>query len=179
MLAMFPAAAIQAVFPALASISAPNPRQFSAVNSALPAIPAAAAAPLYFTGCAAPPVFISVYKHGCAPSIPLIPFLCLGRVLLFVASPPSTSLYASAHHKVLLKIVLLTAAPGLLIDYLLIRRFGLMGAGFAVAIVQPAVALLAVVVAQKIVKYSWPLEAPTLPMALAAFGAAACAANNA
>jgi enterobacterial common antigen flippase len=179
MLAMFPAAAIQAVFPTLAAMSARNSLHFSAANSALLTISAVAAAPLYFTGCAALPVFVSVYKQDYAPAIPLIPYLCLGRVLLFVTSPLSTSLYASAHHKVLLKIVLVTAAPGLLIDYLLIRRFGLMGAGFAVAIVQPAVALLAVIVARSILKITWPLQARTLLMAAVAFGATAYAARHA
>jgi O-antigen/teichoic acid export membrane protein len=179
MLVMFPTAAIQAVFPTLASMSAHNPRQFSQASSALLTISAAAAAPLYFAGCAALPAFISVYKHDYAQAIPLIPYLCLGRVLLFVASPLSTSLYASAHHKALLWIVLFTTAPGLLIDYLLIRRFGLMGAGFAVALVQPAVALLAIVVARSILSFSWPLQASTLLAAAAAIGAAACAARHA
>jgi PST family polysaccharide transporter len=179
MLTMFPAAAIQAVFPTLATMSARNSLHFSAANSALLTLSAAAAAPLYFIGCAALPVFVSVYKQDYAPAIPLIPYLCLGRVLLFVASPLSTSLYASAHHKVLLKIVLVTAAPGLLIDYLLIRRFGLMGAGFAVAIVQPAVALLAVIVARSVLKTSWPLQARTLMVAAVAFGATAYAAGHA
>lgn len=179
MLAMFPAAAIQSTFPTLASMSAGNPRQFSAANSALLTLSTALAAPLYFAGCAALPLFISVYKHDYAAAIPLIPYLCLGRVLLFVASPLSTSLYASAHHKVLLNIVLLTAAPGLLIDYLLIQRFGLMGSGFAVAIVQPAVALLGMVIARSIVKFSWPLEPRTLLVAAAIFAAAAYAAHHA
>ena len=179
MLVMFPTAAIQAVFPTLASMSARNPRQFSQASSALLTISAATAAPLYFTGCAALPAFISVYKHDYAQAIPLVPYLCLGRVLLFVVSPLSISLYASAHQKVLLWLVLLTTAPGLLIDYLLIRRFGLMGAGYAVALVQPAVALLGIVVARSILKFSWPLEASTLFAAAAAIGAAACAAGHA
>jgi O-antigen/teichoic acid export membrane protein len=178
MLVMFPTAAIQAVFPTLASMSARNPRQFCQASSALLTVSAAAAAPLYFTGCALLPAFISIYKHDYAQAIPLIPYLCLGRVLLFVASPLSTSLYASAHHKAQFRIVLFTMAPGLLLDYVLIRRFGLMGAGYAVAVVQPAVALLGILVARSILKFTWPLEASTLLAAAAAIGAAACAARH-
>jgi O-antigen/teichoic acid export membrane protein len=178
MLVMFPTAAIQAVFPTLASMSARNPRQFSQASSALLTVSAATAAPLYFIGCALLPAFISVYKHDYAQAIPLIPYLCLGRVLLFVASPLSTSLYASAHHKAQFWIVVFTMAPGLLLDYVLIRRFGLMGAGYAVAVVQPAVALLGIMVARSILKFTWPLEASTLFAAAAAIGAAACAARH-
>jgi len=179
MLVMFPTAAIQAVFPTLASMSARNPRQFSQTNSALFTISAAAAAPLYFAGCALLPAFISVYKRDYAQAIPLIPYLCLGRVLLFVASPLSTSLFASAHHKALLWMVVFTTAPGLLIDYLLIRRFGLMGAGYAVAVVQPAVALVGILVARAILKFSRPLQLPTLLAAAATIAAAAYAARHA
>ena len=177
MLTVFPSAAVQAVFPTLALMSARNPGHFRSVNSALFSLSVALSAPLFFIGCAVLPAFISVYKHDYAPVIPLIPFLCFGRVLLFVSSPLSTSLFASGNHKVLLKVVLLSAGPGLMIDYLLIRHFGLKGAGIGAAVIQSTAALATMVVARSITKHSRPLEARTLFVAAATFVATALATH--
>jgi len=84
MLVSFPTAAISSGLPELASMSAHHHPPVLQATSALLTISAPRRAPLYFTGCAALPAFISVYKHDLRPSHSPRPLLCLGRVLLFV-----------------------------------------------------------------------------------------------
>ncbi len=165
---LLPCAAITALFPSFAGLSARPDGAAGNLYRQTTALVWAAILPFFFLATAAGLALLLIYGTRYRETLALLPLVMVSRTLVVAACASSTLLCAAGEQRHLLRIVAVGAALNLAGNAFLVPRFGLWGAVAGACLFQPAVSIATIWRAQRHAGCGFPLRRLTAAVSLAA-----------
>lgn len=162
-----PTAALSSLIPKMAEKSLGGQESFNGALNRLLNLAILFTIPLYCVGVALGPLIVHFWKPQYGTVSNILPLIMLGRMSLLVSAPVSLALYASGHERTVLKISASSATFALLIDFLLISHFQLLGAAVATALNQMVTAVITLMVGSRFLEYRVQIKKETFGLLLA------------
>lgn len=165
---LLPCAAITALFPSFAGLSARPDGAAGELYRNTTALVWAAIQPFYFLATAAGLALLLVYGAKYHETLLLLPLVMVSRTMVVAACASSTLLCATGEQRLLLRIVAIGAALNIAGNAILVPRFGLWGAVAGACLFQPAVSVATIWRAQRHARCGFPLRRLSAVVSLAA-----------
>jgi O-antigen/teichoic acid export membrane protein len=170
---LIPTVAISALFPTFAELDSRSVPYLKRAYKDIATLVWPLALPVYGLGVLFTPILLNRYGPRYAIGYALIPYLMFGRTVGLLGALASTLLYAIGKQRAILRIVIVGASLNVLGNFLLVPRFGLMGAATSVCCFQPIVSIITVCAAHNVIGGSANVRLRTLAANVA--GIALCA----
>jgi O-antigen/teichoic acid export membrane protein len=154
---LLPCAAITALFPSFAGLSARRDGAAGQLYRQTAALVWTAILPFYYVATAAGLAMLLVYGARYHETLTLLPLVMVSRTMVVAACASSTLLCATGEQRQLVRIVALGAALNIAGNALLVPRFGLWGAVAGACLFQPAVSLATIWRAQRHAGCGFPI----------------------
>jgi O-antigen/teichoic acid export membrane protein len=170
---LIPTVAISALFPTFAELDSRSVPCLKRAYKDIATLVWMFALPIYGLGVLFTPILLNRYGPTYATGCALIPYLMFSRTVGLLGALASTLLYAIGKQRAILGIVIVGASLNVLGNFLLVPRFGLMGAATSVCCFQPIVSIITVCATHRVIGGSANLRLRTLAANVA--GIALCA----
>jgi len=165
---LLPCAAITALFPSFAGLSARHDGAAGKLYRHTTALVWATIQPFYFLATAAGLALLLIYGTRYRETLLLLPLVMVSRTMVVAACASSTLLCATGEQRLLLRIVAIGAALNIAGNAILVPHFGLWGAVAGACLFQPAVSVATIWRAQRHAGCGFPLRRLSAAVSLAA-----------
>jgi O-antigen/teichoic acid export membrane protein len=157
-----PIAAVSSLMPRLAEKALDGQHDLGYAMNRILNLSLLCAIPLYCSALIIGPIIVRLWRPQYISVVGILPLIMIGCLSQFVGTPISLALYASGRERTLLLITGFSATVALVSDYMLISRFGLIGAAAACALNQTICLVATAIAGLKSLKYDVYLHSVTI-----------------